>query len=513
MLYTTSLEEFKESCQQASRAVVAREIYGDLLTPASVFQALGNDYEDVILLDSSDHKRADEACIYIGLNAIAHFVAHGSQIVISEQGEQKRFSGDAFAELRKFYYRNKCDNESLAKFAGGMIGLASYDSVRLFENIPNRHADEHNIPDLEFKFYATNLVFDKRSGKLVIAKVVDIDGDVDLAYQQAITDIQNIIEKIFLDVSLSHAAVAVGEAVTAEVSTDLSDDEYMETVKKAKDYIANGEAFQVVTSRSFSRKYNGEDFNVYRAFRVLNPSPYQFFIRNKDYTVVGSSPEKLVSLQQGIVELTPIAGTRPRGKTRAEDEKLAAELKADEKEMAEHMMLVDLGRNDVGAVSEPGSVHVTDLAYISRFSRVMHITSRVEGKIRKNLDAFDVLKFAFPAGTLSGAPKIRAMEIIDELENSRRGIYAGAVCAIDNKGQLDSCIIIRTVFIKNKVATVRAGAGIVLDSDPQAEADETSAKDAERRYASHQSASMVIFVKDVGCRQTVVASRACKPGL
>lgn len=477
MLHTTTFETFKALAKTHPRIVVAQEIYGDLLTPIGVFQIIAKDAPEAVLLDSSEHTTAADACIYIGLNPVAAFSATGQSICVKTPQGETHETRDPIQALRDFFHRYKCaSTHPLSKFAGGMIGYLSYDAVRLFEKIPDRHAAEKEISDIYFTFYGTNIVFDKRSGKVLVTHVVDVQSDLENQYHAARQKITELIEKMLSNAQGQVAMPSRASEQNVEVTTDLSDAEYGEIVKSAQGYIAKGDAFQIVPSRRFSRPYYGDDFNVYRALRVLNPSPYQFYLRYPNYTLVGSSPERLVSLQQGIVESMPIAGTRRRGKDFDEDVQLSHALLQDEKELAEHMMLVDLARNDVGAVSVPGSVSVVDFKKIQKYSRVMHIVSRVQGQLAEGLDVFDVMRSVFPAGTLTGAPKIRAMEIIDALEQSRRGFYGGAICAIDNEGQLDSCITIRTACIKDGVATVRAGAGVVLDSVPETEADETRQK-------------------------------------
>jgi len=476
MLHITSFDQFKALAHDNARIVVSHEIYGDLLTPIGVFQTITKDHPEAILLDSSEHSTAADACIYIGLDPLATFTAKGQKITITTPDNTKEQQGDVINALRQFYHQYKCaSTHPLAKFAGGMIGYMAYDVVRLFENIPDRHPDEDGLPDISFTFYGMNVVFDKRSGKVLVTTVVEVQKDLEKQYHTAMKAMHQLIQHM-MSHEHTRAAAAVMTNTESTVDVDISDKEYAAIVEKAKTYIRNGDAFQIVPSRRFRQAYHGDDFNIYRALRVLNPSPYQFYIRHKDYTLVGSSPERLVSLQQGIVETMPIAGTRKRGATLQEDLQLEQELINDDKEIAEHMMLVDLARNDIGSICEPGSVKVVDFKSVQKYSRVMHIVSRVQGKLRSDYDLFDVMRATFPAGTLTGAPKIRAMEIIDSLETSRRGFYGGGVIAIDNQGQLDGCITIRTALVKDGMATVRAGAGIVLDSNPEKEAQETRDK-------------------------------------
>lgn len=476
MLYQTTFEQFQHLAKLRPRIIVSKEIYGDVLTPVRVFQTLAAGREDVVLLDSSDHPTSADACVYIGIDPMASFSSTGDVISLFEEGRERQLKGDAFQALREFFHRNKLDSiHHLAKFSGGMIGFLSYDAVRLFEDIPSRHANEDAVPDMQFKCYRTTIVFDKRTGKVIVTQIVEQSSDLKKDYASALVQIDKIISQLIS--AHSDASVPLNkEQKSLSVETDIDDEGYKKIVEKAKTYVRKGDAFQVVASRRFRVKFSGDDFNIYRALRVLNPSPYQFYIRNPDFTIVGASPERLVSLQGGVVETMPIAGTRPRGGDFETDQRMESDLMSDEKELAEHMMLVDLGRNDVGSIAAPGTVDVVEKAQVHRYSRVMHIVSRVQGNIRQDFDAFDVLRACFPAGTLSGAPKIRAMEIIDEIETSRRGVYGGAIMAIDNQGQMDGCITIRTAFVKDGVASVRAGAGVVLDSDPQKEADETRHK-------------------------------------
>jgi len=476
MLQSTSFEEFQRLSQKAKRVVVCKEIFGDTLTPVVVFKRLHAMSVPVVLLDSSDHPTQEAACVYMGVEPLAEFNCVHGEVGIRHGEALTQAKGNPFALLREFYQQYRAESEAtLAKFAGGMIGFLAYEAMRFIEEcVPTRHLQQDQFPDLNFKFYRHHVVFDKRSGKVLLATVIEVGDDLQTSFNQAQLALKKLLQHVI------HAPLSVNDTIrhvkTDQIEVDVSDEEYEKRVARSKHYIREGDAFQIVLSRSFQRAFRGDDFDIYRALRVLNPSPYQFYIRNEDYALVGSSPERLVSLQHGVIETMPIAGTRPRGETEKQDQHLASDLLADEKEIAEHMMLVDLGRNDIGRLCEPGSVNVVEKATVHRYSTVMHLVSRVQGNIKPEYDAFDVLQCAFPAGTLTGAPKIRAMEIIDELEESKRGFYGGSICAIDNTGDLDSCITIRTALVKEGVATVRAGAGLVLDSDAKAEADETRHK-------------------------------------
>ncbi len=479
MRYQTNFDEFQRLATQGQqRVVVSKEIHGDFLTPMSAFKSLTADCEEAVLLDSSDHPRANHTGVYIGMNPLAVFTSVGQDIFIKENGLVQKIQGDVFQMLRDFFNQNQCSvTHPLAKFAGGLVGFMSYDAIRLFEKIPNRHANEDQIPDIIFRCYGTHIVFDKPLGNVLVAQLVEVTDHLVEDYQLAIQRIDHLIDRISLaSSSLSVTYSQKNKSKAIGVEEDIDDCSFVQMVKKAKSYITRGDAFQIVLSRCFRIQYKGDDFNIYRALRMLNPSPYQFYIRSPDFTLVGASPERLVSVQDGLIETMPIAGTRPRGSNSEADQALEQDLLSDAKERAEHMMLVDLSRNDLGTVSEPGTVEVVEQAKLHRYSKVMHIVSRVQGSLRAGIDAFDVLRACFPAGTLSGAPKIRAMQIIDEIETSRRGLYGGAVVAIDNQGQMESCIAIRMAFIKKGIATVRAGCGVVLDSNPQKEAEETRHK-------------------------------------
>lgn len=468
-----NFETFKSLCQNAERIVITREINADQFTPISAFQVLSKDKKEAVLLDLSAQNKESDVSTYIGLDPFAKFTAYGNKITINNGNNTETRIDHPLDALRDFYHQFRCSSsKSIEKLAGGIIGFLAYDAVRQIENISDHHENHENIPDFCFKFYGTHLIFHKHSGKVTIAKIIQVTKDFKKNYLDATKAINQIIKKI----TTENSSVPRNKNFISHVEVDIDDIGYIDMVKKAKTAIKKGEVFQIVLSREFRQSFDADDFDVYRALRTLNPSSYQFYLRDSNFTVVGSSPERLVSLKNGIVETMPIAGTRPRGITKEEDLSRENELKNNKKELAEHMMLVDLSRNDIGSIAVPGSINIINLAEIRRYYNVMHIVSRIQGKLRKNCDAFDVLRATFPAGTLSGAPKIRAMELIDEIEASRRGIYGGAICAIDNQGQMDSCITIRTALIKNGMATVRAGAGIVMDSIPQQEADETRQK-------------------------------------
>jgi anthranilate synthase component 1 len=356
----------------------------------------------------------------------------------------------------------------LPRLTGGAVGYLSYDAVRLFERIPDRHPPS-GLPLASFAFYRSLVAFDHVAQRLVL--ITHAAPGQRSAHDAAQAQLDA------MEADLRRPPVTTpGDGALPEAGQLTGGADYCDAVRKAKDYIGIGDIFQVVLSRQAIVPCDLEPFAVYRALRMVNPSPYMYFLKDGDTAVAGASPEMLVRVENGQVEARPIAGTRPRGATPEDDERLAAELLADDKERAEHLMLVDLGRNDLGRVCRFGSVNVPEFMKIERYSHVAHIVSSVKGELREGMDALDALAATFPAGTLSGAPKIRAMEIIDELEPARRGLYGGGIGYVDLRGNLDFCITIRTVVLRGGKAYVQAGAGIVADSDPDAEARETEAK-------------------------------------
>ncbi|HPX40472.1 MAG TPA: anthranilate synthase component I, partial [Candidatus Hydrogenedentes bacterium] len=362
----------------------------------------------------------------------------------------------------------------LPEFHGGAVGYISYDEVRHFEKLPDANPDTLNAPDLYFMITDTILIFDHVNNRLKIVSNAHVQGDPLAAYNEAIRKIDEIEQTLRKPLVLTTERIHTG-TVNEEPTSSFTRDSFCEAVRRAKEYIKAGDAFQIVLSQRFERELHASPVNVYRALRCINPSPYMTLVQFPELTLVGSSPEVMTQVRGNRCKVRPIAGTRPRGASSDEDALLEKELMADEKEIAEHIMLVDLGRNDVGRVSVPGTVAPTEnrLMYIERYSHVMHIVSEIEGTLKEGEDAFSALRATFPMGTVSGAPKIRAMEIIDELEPVRRGPYAGGCGYISFSGDMDTCIVIRTMIIKDGVAYVQAGAGIVYDSVPEREYEET----------------------------------------
>jgi anthranilate synthase component 1 len=362
----------------------------------------------------------------------------------------------------------------LPPFVGGAVGYVSYDAVRWIETIPQTGEDDLKLDDAMMMYFSTILAFDHaRQQILIISNAFIEEGapQLEAKYEKAVAEIETL--EFLLNQPASVPSFGKATEGSERIRSNFSKADYLAAVDKAKEHIKAGDIFQAVLSQRFTAEVSCEPFNIYRALRIVNPSPYMFFLKLGEYSVIGSSPEMLVRIVNGKAYYRPIAGTRPRGASEDEDALLAEELKADEKEKAEHIMLVDLGRNDLGRVCEFGSVEVLDLMLIEKYSHVMHLVSSLRGDLRKDLDRFDALMACFPAGTVTGAPKVRAMEIIDALEPTRRGVYAGAILYLDFSGNLDSCIAIRTLVVKDGKAFIQAGGGIVADSVPEKEFQET----------------------------------------
>jgi anthranilate synthase component 1 len=400
-----------------------------------------------------------------------------------ENGETERFevAGDPLEVLRERLNRFTPalpEDLELPRFIGGAVGAISYDWVRFVEKIPDENPDDVGFPDLWFAFPEIVVVYDNVRHSALIVRLVEIAPGADLHALSA--DAVAAIDRTLATLREPLECIPPNPPVRApmDVKRSMEREEFHEIVKRAKEYIEAGDIFQVVLSQEFQIPLQVDPFQIYRNLRLINPSPYLFFLRCEGPVILGSSPEALVRLDHGRIDVRPIAGTRPRGRDAEEDEGIQLALLADEKERAEHLMLVDLGRNDVGRVAEIGSVEVTEYAVVERYSHVFHIVSNVQGRLREGLDWLDLLRATFPAGTLSGAPKVRAMEIIDELENLRRGVYGGCVGYIDYSGNMDTAIAIRTLLIDDGKIYLRTGAGIVADSDPEYEYQECVSKAA-----------------------------------
>ncbi|MBF0142345.1 MAG: anthranilate synthase component I [Magnetococcales bacterium] len=476
------LQGFLRMADQGNLVLVQREILADLDTPVSAFLKVAGGAPHAFLLESVHGGEKWGRFSLIGFDPLAIFSARGRQVEVHVPGRsvERIPDQDPVAALRAFMGRFRpVPVSGLPRFQGGAVGYFGYDLVRSFEKIPDSNPDPLGLADACFMVAGTLLIFDNLLGKLkVVAQVVtDAGCDLPEVYRRAVERIDALVATLRRPIPEVAGGDGGGAAVTeADFTAEMSREAFMAAVEKAKEYIVAGDILQVVLSQRLSVPFPHPPLALYRALRHTNPSPYLFLLRLGELSLVGSSPEILVRRDGDTITVRPIAGTRPRGGDAAADLALESELLADPKEIAEHIMLVDLGRNDLGRVAETGSVRVTERFVIERYSHVMHIVSNVEARIRPELDTFDLIAATFPAGTVSGAPKIRAMEIIDELEVSRRGPYAGTVGYIGFDRQMDLAITIRTALIKDGRLFVQAGAGIVADSRPEREWEETMNK-------------------------------------
>lgn len=475
MLQTINQSEFNALAAQGyNRIPLVVETFADLDTPLSLYLKLANQPFSYLLESVQGGERFGRYSI-IGLPAKTRIVANGRKVEVLQDGQVVESLQDVnpLDFVKAYQAKFKVPPyQGLPRFTGGLAGYFGYDTVRYIERrlADKVKADAIQVPDVLLMVSEELAVVDNLSGKLYF--IVYADPADKSAYQKAHGRLADLIQRLRKSVSIPEAQ----SMPPAQAKSEFGESEFKVAVEKAKRYIFDGDIMQVVLSQRMSQPFSAPPLSLYRALRSLNPSPYMFYYDMGDHHVVGASPEILVRLEDGTVTARPIAGTRPRGKTREQDLALAEELLADPKERAEHVQLMDLGRNDVGRVAQTGTVKVTDNMMIERYSHVMHIVSNVEGKLKPDMDAIDVLKATFPAGTVSGAPKVRAMEIIDELEPSKRGIYAGAVGYLGFNGDMDVAIAIRTGVIKNNMLYVQAGAGIVADSVPESEWMETQNK-------------------------------------
>ncbi len=477
-MYYPTLEEVKKLSKDGNVVPVYREIVADMETPVSAFLKINRSGYS-FLLESVEGGEWLARYSFIGTEPYR---------VLTVRGEDKTDPLPLVAEELNRY--KIVPVGELPMFCGGAVGYLSYETVTRFEELPSPDRDPLGLPESLFMFVDTVLIFDHVTHKIKVLSHVHLDGDVEEAYQKAVDKIEDLIERLNQPLKpiqqMKSATRTTGES---KPSSNFTRDEYEAAVDKIKRYITAGEAIQVVPSQRLSQPTKAAPFEIYRALRTINPSPYMFFFDFKDFHIIGASPEILVRVEDGTVVTRPLAGTRPRGKNSAEDARLEQELRSDEKERAEHIMLVDLGRNDIGRVSEPGTVEVSELMEVERYSHVMHLVTNVQGKLRRDMNAFDALRACFPAGTVSGAPKIRAMEIIAEIEPEKRGPYAGAVGYFSLSGNMDMAIAIRTMVVKNGIAYTQAGGGVVYDSVPEREYEETMNKARAQLNAINQAES------------------------
>ncbi len=501
--YTPTLDEFRALARGPANLIpVTRQFAADLETPVSVYLKLMEEPGASFLLESVEGGEQVGRYSFVGVNLHGRIELRGRTITRTGSANlQVRAAGEAanpevrattdelpegqdiLDALRAELSRHRAAHlPGLPRLSGGAVGYLGYDVVRFFERLPETAAPGLDLPDAIFLLADTLVVFDHARHRLILLANAPVDdgadvghADVEAAYVDALRRLDRLAEKLLRPLpAIPARRWGATHGNGQELEANMTPAHYEAMVREAKAHIAAGDIFQVVLSQRFSRRTSAHPFAVYRALRMLNPSPYMFYFNFAplDLQLIGASPEMHVRLEDGVASVRPIAGTRRRGANHAEDEALAAELLADPKERAEHVMLIDLGRNDIGRVSEYGSVKVRDLMTVERYSHVMHIVSHVEGRIRPELDACDLMRATFPAGTVSGAPKVRAMEIIEELEGQRRGLYAGAVGYFSYDGSMDTCIAIRTMVMQGDRVYVQAGAGIVADSDPAAEHQE-----------------------------------------
>ncbi|MCL5062474.1 MAG: anthranilate synthase component I [Nitrospirae bacterium] len=474
------LNEFKELSKQGNLIPVYKEILGDVETPVSAFLKLNK--RPSFLLESVVGGEKWARYSFIGIEPSMTITCMGKKTEIRNGSTVSHIkTDDPLIVIKDVLSKFKPVNvKGLPRFSGGLVGYIGYDVVKFFERVPDIQKPSIDMPDIFLMLADTVLIFDNLKQTIKVVCNTHTEGkDIKEAYEEAEARIDKIIDELKSEVRSQKSEVFLPtskfETPTSSTgfSSNFSKDNFLNAVEKAKEYVMSGDVVQVVLSQRFERKTSTSPFDIYRTLRIINPSPYMYYLDIGESQIVGSSPEILVRLEGDKLTLRPIAGTRKRGETEEEDKALEEDLKKDPKEIAEHIMLVDLGRNDVGRVAEIGSVKVTELMTVERYSHVMHIVSNVEGRLKKGLDAFDVFRACFPAGTVSGAPKVRAMEIIEELEPTKRGAYAGAVGYFGYSGNMDTCITIRTLIIKDGKVYVQAGAGIVADSVPENEYMET----------------------------------------
>ncbi len=480
-----SAADFHKLSRKHTLVPVYRTVTADLETPVSAFLRIAAEEPEAFLLESVEGGEHVGRYTFIGIQPYKKMVSRGTQITVQEGRRRRSFTGDIFDELKSALSGHvPARLPGLPPFTAGAVGFFSYDVVRQIEKLPSLAKDELGVPDACLMFFDQVLAFDHVKKEIHLMVTADLTRETrEGAYKRSVRRLDKLERRLASALPARKKKKPEGKLkLTARTSKSA----FLKSVIKAKEYVASGDVFQCVLSQRFDCVPGVDAFDVYRALRIVNPSPYMYFLRfgmesgaakaGATAHIVGSSPELLVRVHGREVEYRPIAGTRPRSADEVEDRAMEADLRADQKEVSEHIMLVDLGRNDVGRVSEFGSVRVKDLMFVERYSHVMHLVSTLEGQLRAGLEAIDAFKACFPAGTLSGAPKIRAMEIIEELEPARRGVYGGSILYADFSGNLDSCIAIRTLFMHGEQGHIQAGAGIVADSVPENEFEECGNK-------------------------------------
>ena len=476
-LKPSPFEEFQRDAARGNVVAVTRSILADLQTPLGAFMRIAGDASHAFLLESIEGGERVARYSFLGANPLMVARSRGNETIVQRDGQREVETQNGIEFLREYFSDKKLvQRPNIAPFAGGAVGYLAYDAARWFEPVLADGNRESTSDEAAWMFFRTIVAFDRVRQQMEITSIVLTDeagGNEEKLrelYDEAVAETAEIEKR------LNQASVFASSSSTGGNATEFESNwpraEFEAAVDEVKEYVAAGDCYQVVIAQQFSKQTSASPLAIYRALRATNPSPYMFFLRMGDESIIGASPEMLVRCQGRELEYRPIAGTRQRGATDAEDNALGDEMRADEKEVAEHTMLVDLGRNDLGRVSEYGSVKVEALMTIERYSHVQHLVSSLRSTLREDHDRFDALSACFPAGTVTGAPKIRAMQIIDELEPAPRGVYAGSVLYVDYANNLDSCIAIRTIHLRDGVATVQAGAGIVADSVPEKEYEE-----------------------------------------
>ena len=478
--YYPTFEDFCELAEQGNTIPVYRHLLADALTPVSAYHRLALDgdtpADNAFLLESVVGGEQVARYSFVGVDPELTFTATRENVVITPRGgrPETKQSNDPLGEMQELLAPyHAVPLPDLHRFTGGLVGYAAYDMIRYYERLGEAPEDDRGLPDLSFGLYRTMVLFDHVSKTVKVVCNAHVRSDPREAYGEATESIERTIDRLRGGSGQGVGEINLGPLPKKTFKSNFARADFENVVERCKEYIRAGDVFQVVPSQRLVVQTQAAPFEIYRALRVVNPSPFMFILNTPEVTLVGSSPEILCRVEDGIVTNRPLAGTRRRGETREEDLALEKELLADEKERAEHIMLVDLARNDVGRVAEPKTVELSDVMTVERYSHVMHIVSNVTGRLAAGTTAFDALRAALPVGTVSGAPKIRAMEIIDEMEPTRRGPYGGAVGSVDFGGNMNTCIALRTMVICGGKVYIQAGGGIVADSVPSREYDET----------------------------------------
>lgn len=475
-MFYPSIEQVKVLSKSYNKIPVSLEMYMDFQTPIGVLSRIKEEYDRYFLLESIEGGEKWARYTFIGFNPQGSFYVKKGKSFYATREEVKYIEGNPLEVLKAKMATYKAPKDKkLPPFTGGAVGYFGYETVKYVEDINLNNKDELDADDMKLMFFDEVIAFDHLKQKIIL--IVNVDGessDLEGAYQEATVRLKEMMN--FISQPIKRRTISFNEEVTFTSNT--TKEEFMARVEKAKEYISNGDIFQVVPSQIFKAKLSSNLFDVYRVLRTINPSPYMYLMQFEDLQFAGASPETLVKVQDGMIMTQPIAGSTPRGKTEEEDARLEAALLNNPKELAEHNMLVDLARNDVGKISKFNTVEVSHYMALKKLSHITHITTNVKGEMREELTSIDAIRAILPAGTLSGAPKVRAMEIIEELEEEKRGLYGGAIGYLGYDGNLDTCIAIRTVVKKDGIAYVQAGGGIVLDSDPELEYEESVNKAA-----------------------------------